>query len=82
MTPKLTIWSRRFSEHDLRAWRERDYSLVKDCAEPLKRTLSERAANRPGRRFFGEAYVAATVPHQDGWYGSFKWLTAEKGVVA
>ena len=78
MTPKLTIRSMRFSEHDLRAWREGDYSLVQDCTEPLKRTLQERASQRPGRRFFGEAYVAAHVRHQEGWYGSFKWLTAEK----
>ena len=53
MTPKLTIRSMRFSEHDLRAWREGDYSLVQDCTEPLKRTLQERASQRLGRRFFG-----------------------------
>ena len=67
MTPKLTIRSRRFSEHDLRAWRAGHYSLVKDCAGPLKRTLRKKASQRPGRRFFGEAYVAATVPHHEGW---------------
>jgi hypothetical protein len=33
---------------------------------------------RPGRRFFGEAHVAATERHLEGWYGSFKWLTSSK----
>jgi hypothetical protein len=30
------------------------------------------------RRFFGEAFVAASIPHRHGWFGSFKWLTSQK----
>jgi hypothetical protein len=42
----------------------------------LKAILSGKVARRcGGRRFFGEAYVAAQVKHQSGYYGSFKWLT-------
>jgi hypothetical protein len=36
-----------------------------------------KVRNRPlGRRFFGEAFVAAHIGHEAGWYGSFKWLTS------
>jgi hypothetical protein len=78
MTPKLRVSSARFSERDLRAWKNGNYSLVKDCSRPLKRILRMKARTRPGRRFFGEAYIAATEDHQEGWYGSFEWLTSPK----
>ena len=82
-TPKLTITSMKFSEYDLRAWKEGDYSLVEDCGELLRERLREKASSRrkkrpPDRRFFGEAYVLAKEAYQEGWYGSFMWLTAEK----
>jgi hypothetical protein len=44
----------------------------------LKQILCEKASNRPGSRFFGEAFVAATTAHDEGWYGSFKWLTSPR----
>jgi hypothetical protein len=78
MKPKLKVKEVRFSEVDLRAWKKGDYSLVKDCPKPLRRILRKKAQARPGRRFFGEAYVAAAANCQDGWYGSYKWLTAQK----
>ena len=78
MTPKLRIHHIRFSEAELRAWKG-DYALVKDCPKPLKTILREKARNRPGRRFFGEAKVAAaSLPYDEGWYGSFKWLTSSR----
>lgn len=78
MEPKLKIKAVRFSEVDLRAWRNGDYSMVEDCAPPLRRILRKKAQARPGRRFFGEANVAAGARYQEGWYGSFKWLTSQK----
>lgn len=78
MEPKLKIRAVRFSEADLRAWKDDDYSMVEDCPTPLRRILQKKARARPGRRFFGEANVAAGARYQEGWYGSFKWLTSEK----
>ena len=42
----------------------------------LQRIFSEKASVRPNR-FFGEAYVASKLPHEDGWYSSYKWLTSK-----
>jgi len=78
MEPKLKVNAVRFSEGDLRAWRDGDYSLVENCPTPLRRILRKKARARPGRRFFGEAHVAAVAPYEEGWYGSFKWLTSRK----
>ncbi len=33
---------------------------------------------RQGGRFFGEAKVAASIPHEEAWYGSFKWITSPR----
>jgi hypothetical protein len=78
MTPTLNIQIVLYTDAELERWKKGDYSLVKDCARPLKRILRQKAEVRPGRRFFGEAKVAATTPHQDAWYGSFKWLTSPR----
>jgi hypothetical protein len=77
-TPR--IWCASFSETELTAWRNGDYSLVKDCSKPLQQRLREKAKARPGRRFFGEAKVLASEPYDDAWYGSFKWLTSPKWI--
>jgi len=68
----------RFSDTELEAWKRGDYSLVSDCSGPLGQILRKKACVRPGSRFFGEAKVAATAPHIEGWYSSFKWLTSRK----
>ena len=78
MSPKLSITPITFSEPELRAWKNGKYSLVKDCPRPLKRILRKKAGKRPGRRFFGEAHVAATERYRKGWYGSFKWHTSPR----
>jgi hypothetical protein len=75
---KLITRSVRFSERDLTAWRDKDRSLLDGCSELLRRILCDKAEARPGRRFLGYAYVAAREFHDEGWYGSFKWLTAPK----
>jgi hypothetical protein len=77
-SPSLTVTYEKFSEHELRAWRNKHYSLVDHCFPPLKGILCRKAEARPGRRFFGEAYVAASIRHDQCWYGSFKWLTSPK----
>lgn len=78
MKPKLKIQCASFSEGELKAWRNGDYSLVKDCSRLLKKRLHEKAHARPGRRFFGEAKLLAAEPYNQAWYGSFKWLTSRK----
>ena len=47
-----------------------------DIKDILKERLRERS--RHNQRFFGEAFVATNVPHERGWYSSYKWLTAPK----
>jgi hypothetical protein len=78
MPPKLRVRYVRFSEAELQAWKSGTYTLVKNCSKPLKQVLRSKAKVRPGRRFFGEAFVAATEPHEEAWYGSFQWLTSPK----
>ena len=41
----------------------------------LRRIITAKAKVRP-HRFFGEAYVATKLAHEDGWYCSYKWLTS------
>ena len=41
----------------------------------LKQVLVEKAGKRPNR-FFGEAFVASRVSHDEGYYSSFQWLTS------
>ncbi|HXG55630.1 MAG TPA: hypothetical protein VNJ03_09660 [Vicinamibacterales bacterium] len=77
-----------YSESDLHRWVAGDYDLLgrSGISSFIREILREKAATRlegrrkrkqPGdRRFFGEAYVARRIPHQEGWYGSFKWLTS------
>ncbi len=76
---RLRVETLAFPEADLLAWRRGDYALL-DQLPPssfIRRILDERIRNRPpGRRFFGEAFVAVHVSHRAGWYGSFKWLTS------
>ena len=64
----------------LNAWKNRDYSMLQNSKASgyIKEILIHKANLRPGRRFFGEAYIASKIQMKDGWYSSFKWLTSEK----
>jgi hypothetical protein len=66
----------------LKAWERGDYSfLLKSRASAyIKNILVCKAKKRPGRRFFGEAYIASKIEMRDGYYCSFKWLTASKWI--
>ena len=46
----------------------------------IKDILVSKAKKRPGKRFFGEAFLATTMDSDmiDGWYGSYKWLSSDK----
>jgi hypothetical protein len=46
----------------------------------IKNILVSKARKRPGRRFFGEAYIATKTEMVEGWYNSFKWLTSKKWI--
>lgn len=65
-------------------WKRGDYSFLTSSKAPqyIKDILVHKARERPGKRFFGEAYIAATLGKDmtDGWYNSYKWLTANKWI--
>lgn len=50
------------------------------ASEFIKDILTYKAKARPGRRFFGEAYIVTQIGMKAGWYSSFKWLTADRWV--
>ncbi len=68
----------------LKRWRNCDYSLLTSANIPsyIKQIIVQKAKIRPGRRFFGEAFGAASFSSKikDGFYYSYKWLTAEKWI--
>ena len=69
-----------YPESLLNTWKMGDYSMLDSsgASEYIKSILIKKAKIRPGRRFFGEAYVAISIKMIDGWYNSFKWLTSKK----
>ena len=73
-----------FSPEFLERWRNGDYSLLTSANIPsyIKQIIVQKAKVRPGRRFFGEAFVAVSMSKEikDGFYNSYKWLTAEKWI--
>ena len=66
----------------LRLWQEGDYSMLEKsgASDYIKRILIGKAKNRPGTRFFGEAFVASNTEMREGWYNSYKWLTDAKWI--
>ena len=77
---ELHVESLSFPESLLDQWKRGDYSLVRQLPARsfLRRILTEKIRNRSklGRRFFGETYLATHVKPENGWYGSFKWLSS------
>jgi len=68
----------------LKRWRNGDYSLLTSANIPsyIKQIVVQKAKVRPGRRFFGEAFAAVSMSKEikDGFYSSYKWMTAEKWI--
>ncbi len=73
-----------FPQEFLERWRNGDYSLLTSANIPsyIKQIIVQKAKMRPGRRFFGEAFVAVLFSSKikDGFYCSYKWMTAEKWI--
>ena len=71
-----------YPEALLEAWKTGDYSMLinSNASDYIKEILIFKSKTRPGRRFFGEAYIASRIEMKEGWYNSFKWLTADKWV--
>jgi hypothetical protein len=69
-----------YPESLLKAWRSGDYSMLtqSNASDYIKDILIFKSKTRQGRRFFGEAYIASRIEMEEGWYNSFKWLTADK----
>ncbi len=68
----------------LEEWKGGDHSFLisSNASKYIKKILTYKAIERPGERFFGEAYLASDLgPNTaEGWYNSYKWLTAEKWI--
>lgn len=73
----LRIDTLTFDEKLRETWVDDDFAFLRNSkASPsIKSVLSKKARVRPNR-FFGEAYVATQIDHDDGWYCPFKWLTS------
>ena len=69
-----------YPESRLETWKTGDYSMLTDsnASDYIKEILTFKAKTRHGRRFFGEAYISSRIEMKEGWYNSFKWLTADK----
>ena len=77
---RLQIESLAYPRALLDHWVSGDYSLTSKLPESsfLQRILQQKIRNRGrlGRRFFGETFVATRLAHENGWFGSFKWLSS------
>jgi hypothetical protein len=71
-----------YPEYLLEAWKSGDFSMLtrSNASNYIKEILVHKAKTRPGKRFFGEAYIASKISMKEGWYNSFKWLTATKWI--
>ena len=71
-----------YPEPLLEAWKSGDYSMLSrsNASDYIKEILIHKAKIRPGRRFFGESYIASRIDMRDGWYNSFKWLTSKRWI--
>ena len=79
-----------FPATSLGDWKCGDYKMLEAslASEYLKEVLPTKArirrqariahGRKPTSWFFGEAYIATRVPHEAGWYSSFKWLTSRR----
>jgi len=78
-----------YSAVPFQRWKDGHYDVLADIriSQFIRDILKEKATRRResrlrkgyksgDRRFFGEAYIASQIPHEQGWYGSFKWLTS------
>jgi hypothetical protein len=74
---ELRIQTLTFREADRKQWRSGNSDMLeKSSASPfLKRVLTKKHRVRP-KRFFGEAFVASHMSHEEGYYCPFKWLTS------
>jgi hypothetical protein len=83
MKQDLNIEFMPYPESMLEAWKNGDYSMLTNSgvSDYIKNILVSKARKRPGRRFFGEAYIASKTEMIEGWYNSFKWLTNKKWII-
>jgi len=66
----------------LERWKKGDHSFFRqsNASDFIKEILVRKAKVRPGKRFFGEAYIASIFGMTEGWYNSYKWLTQGKWI--
>lgn len=78
----LKIESLHYSREALAAWKKGDYGMLTSsgASDYIKKIIVAKAKIRPGRRFFGEAFIASRLKMKEGWYNSYKWLTGDKWI--
>lgn len=74
-----------YPESLINAWKRGErsgYSMLlnSNASDYIKKILIAKAKNKKSRRYFGEAFIASNIAMNEGWYNSFKWLTARKWV--
>lgn len=83
---RIPLEIKAFEYNLLEAWKRRDYSMLtqSQASDYLKSILKFKASKsgkkRGLKRFFGEAFIAATTPMVDGWYNSYRWLINDNWV--
>ena len=83
-SPSLVISPLYFDDGLSRDWIAKDYRMLKSSTayKHIKDILLMKVGNKKnaGVRFFGESFVACAkdMQHDEGYYGSFKWLTNHK----
>jgi hypothetical protein len=77
---RIQLTSIQYPAEIFEAWKFGDHSFLmqSDASDYIKRILSQKATRRPGRRFFGEAFIASQMKMTGGWYSSYKWLSSKK----
>ncbi|MGE3345211.1 MAG: VRR-NUC domain-containing protein [Vicinamibacterales bacterium] len=84
LEPTLVVSRRACDSHQIEEWKKggthREKILEGIESKHLRNILELKAATRSKTttRFFGEAFVASTTPHVEGYYGSFKWLKNQR----
>ena len=74
---QLRVETLSFREVHRRRWRSGNSEMLASSSASsfLKRVIGKKHEVRP-KRFFGEAFVAAHMSHDEGYYCPFKWLTS------
>lgn len=71
-----------YTPGELEKWKSGDPGLLDGLPDYLREFMMLKSRTRPGRRFFGEAWVLGKLAckAERPWFNSFKWLTARRWI--